>query len=130
MLACVSRRVLCNIRSRGGRRGGGGDASLPSTRFHPPMGVAVQVNTIALLPHPHARNLGHDVRINYSELYNGVNQVRGQTYIRQEEMTGVTSLERRRTESKIRRHELTTLSIGSDWTFTATNLNILYRNEI
>jgi hypothetical protein len=88
------------------------------------MGVAVQVNMIALLPQPHARNLGHDVRVNYSEIHNGVNQVRGQTYIRQEEMTAVISLQRRRTESDIHRHELTTLSVGSDWTCAATNWNI------
>lgn len=36
----------------GGRGARGGDVSLPSTRFHPPMGVAVQVNMIALLPQP------------------------------------------------------------------------------
>ena len=56
--------------------------------------------------------------------------MRGQTYIRQEELTAVSSLRRTRTESGIQRRELTTLSIGFDWNFTVTNLNILYRYEM
>jgi len=57
LLACLCRVVFFVTFALAAVTGGpvwkgGGDASLPSTRFHPPMGVAVQVNMIALLPQP------------------------------------------------------------------------------
>lgn len=130
----MSRRVLCNIRSRCGDGGagveGGRRCFLAFYPFSPSDGSRSSSEHDRFITATHARNLGHDVRVNYSTLHNGVNQVRGQTYIRQDEVTAVSSLRRRRTESEIQRRELTTLSIGSDWTFTATNLNILYKYEI
>lgn len=120
----MSRRVLCNIRSRCGDGGGRGGCFLAFYPFSPSDGSRSSSEHDRFVTATHARNLGHDVRVNYSTLHNGLNQVRGQTYFRQEEVTAVSSLRRRRTESEIQRHELTTLSIGSEWTFTATNLNI------
>lgn len=138
LLACLCRAVffvtfaLAAATARPEVEGGGrgGPCFLVFYPFSPSDGSRSSSEHDRFITATHARNLGHDVRVNYSTLHNGVNQVRGQTYIRHEEATAVSSLRRRRTESEIQRRELKTLSIGSDWTFTATNLNILYRYEI
>jgi hypothetical protein len=127
-IAClpVSRRVLCNIHSHTGTR------MLPCLLLV----FSIRWESCSSSEHdrfitvPYARNLGCLVRVNYSELHNGVNQAHGQTYSHQWQVTTASSLQRRRTESETRTPELTRLSIHFGWTFTTMNLNILHRKKI
>jgi hypothetical protein len=113
LLACLC-RVVFFVTFALIAGGGGGRCFLVFCPFSPSDGRRISSEHDRFITAPHARNLGHHVRVNYSELHNGVNQLYGQTCIRQGKVTAVSSLERRRTKSEVHILELTTLSMHFD----------------